>query len=181
MEKCNHFSIRRVNCSSLKKKEHLFLSKYNSFLNVKTYNIPPLSMPEGKLSSYSCHLLIKTFLYIDRSILILQDEKMLLKNRSMFCTQYYRGGQKYLNKITNKTGVINDPLGQPTVPGRQWLSLDFEVLCRTDGRTDGRTTCVKIVITTGWDCGRPRGSIWPMSTRHCEANGLHYHGQWGSH
>ena len=30
-------------------------------------------------------------------------------------------------------------------PGRQWLSLDFEVL----GRTDGRTLCVKIVITTG--------------------------------
>ena len=28
----------------------------------------------------------------------------------------------------------------------------------TDGLTDG-TLCVKIVITTGWDCGRPRGSI----------------------
>ena len=30
---------------------------------------------------------------------------------------------------------------------------------RTYVRTDGRTTCVKIVITTGRDCGRPRGSI----------------------
>ena len=39
-------------------------------------------------------------------------------------------------------------------PDRQWLSLDFKVL----GRTDGRTLCVKIVITTGRDCGRPRGS-----------------------
>ena len=39
--------------------------------------------------------------------------------------------------------------------GRQWLSLDFEVL----GLTDGRILCVKIVITTGRDCGRPRGSM----------------------
>ena len=30
----------------------------------------------------------------------------------------------------------------------------------TDGQTDVRyTLCGKIVITTGWDCGRPRGSI----------------------
>ena len=29
----------------------------------------------------------------------------------------------------------------------------------TDGRTDWRTLCVKRVITTGRDCGRPRGSI----------------------
>ena len=50
-------------------------------------------------------------------------------------------------------------------PGRQWLSLNFEVLCRTYGRTDGRTTtCVKIVITTGRDCGRPRGST---EMKHC--------------
>ena len=32
--------------------------------------------------------------------------------------------------------------------------IDFEVL----RRTDGRTVCVKIVIITGLDCGRPRGS-----------------------
>ena len=51
-----------------------------------------------------------------------------------------------LNKY--KTGVINDPLGQPTVPA---CRLIFEVL--------GRTLCVKIVIITGRDCGRPRGSI----------------------
>ena len=31
---------------------------------------------------------------------------------------------------------------------------------RTGGSTDGRTAlCVKIVDTTGRDCGRPRGSI----------------------
>ena len=28
----------------------------------------------------------------------------------------------------------------------------------TDGQADWRTLCVKIVITTGRDCGRPRGS-----------------------
>ena len=44
-------------------------------------------------------------------------------------------------------------------PGRQWLSLDFEVL----GRTDVRTLCVKIVITNGRDCGLPRGSIFLFS------------------
>ena len=43
------------------------------------------------------------------------------------------------------TRVINDPPGQ-------WFSLDFEKLGRTD-------TCVKIVITTRRDCGRPLGSI----------------------
>ena len=49
----------------------------------------------------------------------------------------------------DNTGVINDPLA------KQWLSLDFEVLGRTDGRT-----CLKIVNTTGRSCGRPRGSIY---------------------
>ena len=28
-----------------------------------------------------------------------------------------------------------------------------------DGRTDGRTLCVKIVMTTGRNCGWSRGSI----------------------
>ena len=41
-------------------------------------------------------------------------------------------------------------------PGRQWLSLDFEGLGWTDGRTD---TLCENMITTGRDCGRPRGSI----------------------
>ena len=41
------------------------------------------------------------------------------------------GVPKYINY---KSGVINDPLGQPTFP------LDFEVL----GQTYRRTTCVKI-------------------------------------
>ena len=34
-------------------------------------------------------------------------------------------------------------------PGWHWFFVYFEVLWRTDGRT----TCVKIVITTGRDCG----------------------------
>ena len=65
-----------------------------------------------------------------------------------------------INIEKNKTGVINDPLG------RQWLSLDCEVLGRTDGRTDRRTLCVRIVITTGRDCGRPRGSIYRGPFKH---------------
>ena len=55
-----------------------------------------------------------------------------------------------------KTGVINDPLGQPTVPAGSDCRL---ILKFWDGRTDGQTLCVKIVITTGRDCGRPSGSI----------------------
>ena len=51
-----------------------------------------------------------------------------------------------------KTGVINDPLRQPTVP----TGSDFRSILKF---CDGWTTCVKIVITTGRDCGRPRGSI----------------------
>ena len=63
----------------------------------------------------------------------------------------------------DKTGVINDPLGQPTVPA----GSDFRSTLKfCDGRTeeqagvcmDGRTAPVKIVINTGRDCGRPRGS-----------------------
>ena len=51
----------------------------------------------------------------------------------------------------NKTGVINDPLGQPTVPAGSDCRLILKFW-------DGRMLCVKIVITTGRDCGRPRGS-----------------------
>ena len=58
----------------------------------------------------------------------------------------------------NKTGVINDPLGQPTVPAGSDCRL---ILKFWEGRTDGRTLHVKIVITTSRDCGRPRGSIKP--------------------
>ena len=56
-----------------------------------------------------------------------------------------------------KTVVINDPLGQPTIPAGSDCRL---ILKFWDGRTDGRTDtkCVKIVITIGQDCGRPHGS-----------------------
>ena len=58
-----------------------------------------------------------------------------------------------MNNKMYKKGVINDPLGQPTVSAGNdcRLTLNF-----WDGRTDRR---VKIVITTGRNCGRPRGSI----------------------
>ena len=55
--------------------------------------------------------------------------------------------------IEHKTGVINDPLGLPTNP----LGCDCRLILKF---WDGRTICVKIVITTGRDCGRPRGSIF---------------------
>ena len=81
--------------------------------------------------------------------------------RNIYIENIYR---KYiLNIYMYKTGVINDPLGQPTVPAGsecRWI-LKFcagRTYIRTYGQTDGRTTCVKIVITTGRDCGRPRGS-----------------------
>ena len=64
-------------------------------------------------------------------------------------------GESWHNTGNNKTGVINDPLGQPTVPAGSDCRL---ILKFWDGRTDRRTLCVKIVITTGRDCGRPRGS-----------------------
>ena len=59
---------------------------------------------------------------------------------------------QYEKKNKNKTGVINDPLGQPTIPAGSYFRLTLKF------GTDGRTTCAKIVITTGRDCGRPRGS-----------------------
>ena len=65
-------------------------------------------------------------------------------------------GFEYDELKLNKTGVINDPLGQPTVPAGSDCRF---ILKFWDWRTDWRTLCVKIVITTGRDCGRPRGSI----------------------
>ena len=38
----------------------------------------------------------------------------------------------FVDAKLDKTGVINDSLGQPTVPAFS----DFEILGRTDGRTD---------------------------------------------
>ena len=60
-----------------------------------------------------------------------------------------------VRQLQINTGVINDPLGQLRSPSRKWISLDFEVLGRTDER-------VKIVITTGRDCSRLRGSTYWM-------------------
>ena len=58
---------------------------------------------------------------------------------------------------TYSLGVINDPLGQPTDPagGDCRFILKF-----WDGRMDrGQKDVREIVMTTGRDCGRPRGSI----------------------
>ena len=38
---------------------------------------------------------------------------------------------------------------------QSWTAMIFHVILKS---CDGRTTCVNIVITTGQDCGRPRGS-----------------------
>ena len=43
---------------------------------------------------------------------------------------------KKLKVKGNKTGVINDPLGQPTVPARSDCRL---ILKFWDGRTDGQS------------------------------------------
>ena len=61
-----------------------------------------------------------------------------------------------MNMMFYKTGVINDPLGQPTVPAGSDCRLILK-FWEVRIRTDGRTLCVKIVITTGQDYGWPRG------------------------
>ena len=60
-------------------------------------------------------------------------------------------------KYKNKTDVINDPLGQThSLASSEHCFLMFcfarsEKWGRTDGRTE--TTCEKIIITAGRDCG----------------------------
>ena len=54
----------------------------------------------------------------------------------------------------NKTGVINDPPGQPTVPAGSDCRL---ILKFWDGRTDGQILCDHYFLCS--DCGRHRGSI----------------------
>ena len=49
------------------------------------------------------------------------------------------------------------PQSRPAVIVAWFWSFGTDV--RTYGQMDRRTLCVKIVITTGRDCGRPRGSI----------------------
>ena len=56
-----------------------------------------------------------------------------------------------------KSGVINDQLGQINkfASNKHCFQLKFVVLLDFEkwGRTYGRTTCVKIIITTCRDCG----------------------------
>ena len=53
-----------------------------------------------------------------------------------FCENHdhYTAGAWWVNEY--KTGVINDPLGQPTVPVGNDFRLILKKLRRTDGRTD---------------------------------------------
>ena len=54
----------------------------------------------------------------------------------------------------NKTGVINDPLGQPTVTAGSDFRLILQVWdVQKDVRTNGRTTCAKTMINTNPDSG----------------------------
>ena len=51
--------------------------------------------------------------------------------------------------INHKTRVINNPLDQPTAPAGSDFGLILKIWNgRTDEQADGRTHCVKIVITT---------------------------------
>ena len=66
----------------------------------------------------------------------------------------------WLKNTWSKAGVINDPLGQPSVPAGSDCRL---ILKFCDGLTDGRT-----LLCENSDhyrpCGRPRGSIFYLST-----------------
>ena len=72
----------------------------------------------------------------------------------------------YMKHNKYKIGVINDPLGQPTAGSACRLILKF-----WDGRTDGQS--VKIVITSGRDCGRPRGSKYKIKVINDPLNQSH--------
>ena len=59
-------------------------------------------------------------------------------------------------EIRNKTGVINDPLGQThsLACSEHWFRFVFVLLdFEKWGWMDGRTTCAKTMIPTGSDCG----------------------------
>ena len=99
----------------------------------------------GILPSYSDFQPIKWDFMIVR--VKTNKNQQRIGNMSAF-QRYFSVKEKYY-----KTGVINNPLGQPTVPA----GSDCRLLLKF---WDGRTLCVKIVITTGRDCGRPCGSIF---------------------
>ena len=63
--------------------------------------------------------------------------------------------KKDVSRLVKDEKYPIDPLGQPTVPAGSDCRL-------------WRTLCVKIVITTGRDCGRPRGSILSYLSSLCK-------------
>ena len=55
----------------------------------------------------------------------------------------------------DKTGVINDPLGQThnLASSEHYFRLKFVLFCEKWERSYERTTCAKTIINTGRDCG----------------------------
>ena len=66
----------------------------------------------------------------------------------------YRIGLKRRTRQESSMIYSASPQSRPTVLVARFWSFG------TDRRSDVRTNCVKIVITTGQDCFRPRGSTW---------------------
>ena len=57
------------------------------------------------------------------------------------------------NKYENKTGVINDRQGSSMIHSASPQTKPAVIVAWFGSfGTDGRTLCVKIVITSGWDC-----------------------------
>ena len=95
--------------------------------------------------------LVDQYYYDSNTLLLLINDSLATQSEQKL-SAYVQWRQEKQDR------VVNDPLGQPTVLACQWFFTLVWSFC--DGRTDGRTTSVKIVITTGGDCGRPRGSIY---------------------
>ena len=75
-------------------------------------------------------------------------------------------GFEFSDVKNNKTGVINDPLGQPTVPAGsdcRWILKfwDGRTDGRTDRRSDGRTYGLTDTLCENSDHYRPE--LWSAS------------------
>ena len=81
-------------------------------------------------------------------------EFVFAKDAAMVVANYFASNTKI-----NKTGVINDPLGQPTVRAGSDCRLILNFLGRTDGQHVQKQRSLPAVTA-----GRPRGSI-KLSTK----------------
>ena len=120
-----------------------------------------MHLKKTRLGHFKIFNRIKCMLWLlDRTVHKGYEKKTVITNpikESLFKTDsdVISCKNNLINLKDNKTGDFNDPLGQPIVSAGNDCRL---ILKFRDGRTDGRTLCVKIVITTGRDCGRPRES-----------------------